>query len=71
MGFLKRGLDDLATLDVGNVPYTVGFKVCIYTIPLEYGDFIVKSMVAGHNYHIFALQLPCIPLYTIVMHTIA
>ena len=39
LGFLKRGLDDLATLDVGNVPYTVGFKVCIYTIPPEYGEY--------------------------------
>ena len=37
--FLKRGLDDLATLDVGNVPYTVGFKVCMYTVPPEYGEY--------------------------------
>ena len=36
--FLKRGLDDLATLDVGNVPYKLGFKVCIYTVPPEYGE---------------------------------
>ena len=39
LGFLKRGLDDLATLDVGNVPYTVGFKVCMYTVPPEYGEY--------------------------------
>ena len=38
-GFLKRDLDDLATLDVGNVPYTVGFKVCMYTVPPKYGEY--------------------------------
>ena len=38
LGFLKRGLDDLATLDVGNIPYTVGFKVCMYTVSPEYGE---------------------------------
>ena len=37
--FLKRGLDDLATLDVGNVPYMVGFKVCMYIVPPEYGEY--------------------------------
>ena len=37
--FLKRGLDDLATLDVGNVPYKLGFQVCIYTVPPEYGEY--------------------------------
>ena len=39
LDFLKRGLDDLATLDVGNVPCMVGFKVCIYTVPPEYGEY--------------------------------
>ena len=39
LGFLKRGLDDLATLEVGNVPYTLGFKVCMYTVPPEYGEY--------------------------------
>ena len=29
----------MATLDVGNVPYTVGFKVCMYTVPPEYGEY--------------------------------
>ena len=40
--FLKRGLDDLATLDVGNVPYgncTIGLKVCMYTVRPEYGEY--------------------------------
>ena len=39
LGFLKRGLDDLATLDVGNIPYTLGFEVCVYTVPPEYGEY--------------------------------
>ena len=39
LGFLKRDLDDLATLDVGNVPYTVGFKVCMYTVPPKNGEY--------------------------------
>ena len=39
LGFLKRGLDELATPDVGNIPYTLGFKVFVYTIPPEYGEY--------------------------------
>ena len=33
------GLDELATLDVGNVLYMVGFKVCMYTVLPEYGEY--------------------------------
>ena len=36
--FWKEG-DDLATREVGNLPYTVGFKVCVYTVPPEYGEY--------------------------------
>ena len=39
LGFFEKSLDDLATLDVGNVPYTVGFKVCMYTVPPEYDEY--------------------------------
>ena len=39
LGFLKRGLDDLATPDVGNVPYTLGLKICMHTVPPEYGEY--------------------------------
>ena len=50
LGFLKRGLDDLATLDVGNVPYPVGFRVRIYTAPPEYGEYGSSQWVPLANH---------------------
>ena len=38
LGFHNEG-NDLATREASNLPYTVCFKVCIYTVFSEHGEY--------------------------------